>query len=159
MEKFDNKFVAPPVLDEDILLLLAESQEEVELPPALNARMRHNILTTIAQEEAGILPGFKTIRAAEGEWIEAMPGAHIKILHQEGDSGLLTYLARLAPGFEMPGHPHPFDEECIMLEGELWFGDLHLKAGDYHFAAKGVHHGRLKTETGALAFLKGALPA
>jgi quercetin dioxygenase-like cupin family protein len=159
MEKHDNTFVAPPVLDEDILLLLAESQEEVELPPALNVQMRHNILTRVAQEEAGILPGFKTIRAAEGEWIEAKPGAYIKILHQEGDSGLLTYLAKLDPGFEMPGHPHPFDEECIMLEGELWFGDLHLKAGDYHFAAKGVHHGRLKTETGALAFLKGALPA
>ncbi|OQX00090.1 MAG: hypothetical protein BWK73_49370 [Thiothrix lacustris] len=159
MDKHDNTFVTPPVLDEDILLLLAECQEEVELSPELNARMRHNVLSKVAQEEAGILPGFKTIRAAEGEWIEAMPGAHIKILHQEGDSGLLTYLARLAPGFEMHGHPHPFDEECIMLEGELWFGDLHLKAGDYHFAAKGVHHGRLKTETGALAFLKGALPA
>lgn len=159
MPKHDNAFPTPPVLDEDILQLLVEAQEEVELPPSVAARMRNTILTKVAQEEAGILPGFKTIRAAEGEWIEALPGARIKILHQEGDSGLLTYLAKLDPGFEMPGHPHPFDEECIMLEGELWFGDLHLKAGDYHFAAKGVHHGRLRTETGALAFLKGALPA
>lgn len=159
MANHENISVAPPVLDEDILLLLAENQEEVELPPELNARMRNNILSNIAQEEAGILPGFTTVRANEGEWFEAMPGAQIKILHREGDSGLLTYLAKLSPGFEMPGHPHPFDEECIMLEGDLWFGDLHLKAGDYHFASKGVHHGRLKTETGALAFLKGALPA
>ncbi len=154
-----NALTTPPVLDEDILQLLAEAQEAFEIPLALHTRMRHNILTKVAQEEAGILPGFKTIRANEGEWFEALPGARIKILHQEGDSGLLTYLAKLAPGFEMHGHPHPFDEECIMLEGELWFGDLHLRAGDYHFAAKGVHHGRLKTESGALAFLKGALPA
>ena len=146
-------------LDEDILMLLAGSQQEHELPADLKARMRDNILDQVAQEEACTLPGFKTIRAAEGEWIEALPGAHIKVLHQEGDSGLLTYLARLEPGFEMPGHPHPFDEECIMLEGELWFGDLKLKAGDYHFAAQGVHHGRLRTQTGALAFLKGALPS
>ncbi|EIJ36422.1 cupin domain-containing protein [Thiothrix nivea] len=159
MPKRDDINAAAPVLDEDILQLLAEAQEEVELPAELEARMRNNLLTKVAQEEAGMLPGFKTIRAAEGEWIEALPGARIKILHQEGNSGLLTYLARLDPGFEMPGHPHPFDEECIMLEGELWFGDLHLKAGDYHFAAKGVYHGKLRTETGALAFLKGALPA
>lgn len=146
-------------LDADILQLLAENQEPVELPTDLKARMRINILQQVAQEEAATLPGFKTIRANEGEWVQPLPGASIKILHQEGDSGLLTYLAKLDPGFEMPGHPHPYDEECIMLEGDLWLGELHLFAGDYHFAPKGVHHGRLRTDNGALVLLKGALPA
>jgi quercetin dioxygenase-like cupin family protein len=151
--------MTPEALDDDILLLLAENQVEARLLPGVRARLRTRILIEVAQGEAGLLPGFKTIRAQEGEWFEALPGVHIKILHREGDSGLLSYLARLEPGFEMPGHFHPFDEECIMLEGELWFGDLKLREGDYHFAARGVYHGRLRTETGAMAFLKGALPA
>lgn len=149
----------PNALDHDILQLLLENQEPAELPNNLKSRMRADILHRVAQEEAATLPGFKTIRANEGEWVQPLPGASIKILHQDIDSNLLTYLAKLEPGFEMHGHPHPYDEECIMLEGDLWLGDLHLYAGDYHFAPKGLHHGRLRTENGALVLLKGALPA
>lgn len=159
MEKHEPALAMPEGLDDDILQLLAENQGAVDVPPALHTRLRTRLLAQVAQENACLQPGFQTVRGNEGEWIEARPGAHIKILHQEGDSGLLTYLARLAPGFEMHGHPHPFDEECIMLEGDLWLGDLKLQAGDYHFAAKGLHHGRLRSENGALVFLKGALPA
>ncbi|MEZ5448055.1 MAG: cupin domain-containing protein [Thiolinea sp.] len=142
----------------DVLEWLAESQEAVEVPPQRQARMRQTILEQVAQESACLVPGFETIRAAEGEWIAPAPGARIKILHQDHDTGAISYLARLEPGFRMPGHDHPVAEECVMLEGELWMGDLHLKAGDYHYAAAGVRHGTLYTETGALAFLKGALP-
>lgn len=145
-------------LEQDVFELLAENQAAYTLPPALKSQMRSKLLEQVQAEEAAIQPGFKTIRAHEGEWLEPLPGAKIKILHQEGDSGLLTYLARLAPGFEMQGHPHPFSEECLMLEGDLWLGDLKLQAGDYHFAERGLHHGRLRTETGALVLLKGALP-
>lgn len=143
-------------LDEDTLLLLAENQVAPGLSSDMKARMKAKVLDQIVQEETASAPGFKTIRVSEGEWVSPVPGAQVKILHQDGDS--LTYLARLEAGFEMQGHPHPVDEECIMLEGDLWLGDLHLKAGDYHYAEKGVHHGRLKTDTGALVFLKGPLP-
>lgn len=145
-------------LDEDVFKLLVENQIAHALPNDLKTRMRTKLLDQVQAEEAAIQPGFKTIRAHEGEWLEPLPGAKIKILHQEGNSDLLTYLARLAPGFEMHGHPHPYPEECLMLEGDLWLGDLKLEAGDYHFAEKGLHHGRLRTETGALVLLKGALP-
>lgn len=145
-------------LEQDIFELLAENQAAYPLPMGLQARMRTKLLNQVQAEEAASQPGFKTIRAHEGEWLEPVPGAKIKILHQEGDSAVLTYLARLAPGFEMQGHPHPYPEECLMLEGDLWLGSLKLEAGDYHFAEKGLHHGRLRTETGALVLLKGALP-
>ncbi|MEZ5450222.1 MAG: cupin domain-containing protein [Thiolinea sp.] len=160
MPKRDDINATAPVLDEDILQLLAEAQEEVELPAGPGS--------TYARQSPEVRWRRKTPVFCRASRLSAQLKANglmlcrvrvSRLLHQEGDSGLLTYLARLDPGFEMSGHPHPFDEECIMLEGELWFGDLHLKAGDYHFAAKGVYHGRLRTETGALAFLKGALPA
>lgn len=145
-------------LEQDVFELLAENQAAYPLPMGLQARMRTKLLDQVHAEEAAIQSGFKTIRAHEGEWLEPLPGAKIKILHQEGSSDLLTYLARLAPGFEMQGHPHPYPEECLMLEGDLWLGDLKLEVGDYHFAEKGLYHGRLRTETGALVLLKGALP-
>jgi quercetin dioxygenase-like cupin family protein len=144
-------------LDADIVELLAEQQAAYALPVELKSRMRARLLDQVQAEEAAIQPGFKTIRAHEGEWLEPLPGAKIKILHAEAD-GLLTYLARLSPGFEMQGHPHPHPEECLMLEGDLWLGNLRLQAGDYHFAERGLHHGRLRTEQGALVLLKGALP-
>ena len=145
-------------LEQDVVELLAKHQAAYPLPAQLKASMRTKLLDQVHAEEAAIQPGFKTIRANEGEWLEPLPGAKIKILHQEGSSDLLTYLARLAPGFEMQGHPHPYPEECLMLEGDLWLGELKLQAGDYHFAEQGLYHGRLRTETGALVLLKGALP-
>ncbi len=146
------------LLDDDILQQLAENQQAMELPANLQARMRGNIMQQVAEEAAGVGPGFTTVRAGEGEWMEALPGGFIKILQPADANGALAYLARLEPGFEMPGHVHAVDEECIMLEGELWMGDLHLRAGDYHFAAKGMNHGKHRTDTGALIYLKGALP-
>ena len=158
MNSNDDNNVMTDALDADVAALLAEHHASVAVPAALKLRMRTAVLEKVAAESACLTPGFQTIRAAEGEWLHAVPGAAIKILHQSADSPVVTYLARLEPGFEMPGHPHPYDEECIMLEGEMWLGDLHLKAGDYHFAAKGVLHGKLRTETGALVFQKGVLP-
>ncbi|UOG92759.1 MAG: cupin domain-containing protein [Candidatus Thiothrix sulfatifontis] len=158
MNSNDDNNVMTDALDADVAALLAEHHASATVPAALKLRMRTAVLEKVAAESACLTPGFQTIRAADGEWIHAVPGAAIKILHQSAHSPVVTYLARLEPGFEMPGHPHPYDEECIMLEGEMWLGDLHLKAGDYHFAAKGVLHGKLRTETGALVFQKGVLP-
>jgi quercetin dioxygenase-like cupin family protein len=155
----EDKNVMTNALDDDVLKGLLEQQPEMVLPEALKARMRTRLMDQVAAEQAGTATGFTTVRAHEGEWIQALPGAEIKILYREPDSEVITYLAKLMPGFTMKAHPHPYDEECIMLEGEMWLGDLHLKAGDYHFAAKGLFHGTLRSDTGALVFLKGALPA
>ncbi len=158
MVKHDTPF-APDRLEADICQLLAEHQETVEIPLALRTRMRANLLQKVATVASIQANDLQTLRAQEGQWQEVATGVYIKILHRHEPAGLLTYLVRLAPGFAMAGHPHPFAEECFMLEGELWLGDLKLQAGDYHFAAQGSSHGHLHTPTGALAFIKGALPS
>lgn len=155
----EDKNIMTAGLDHDILKALLEQQTDTELAPALKARMRSRLMEQVSAEAACKLTGFVTVRAHEGEWLQALPGAEIKILYREPNSEVITYLAKLSPGFAMKAHPHPYDEECIMLEGEMWLGDLHLTAGDYHFAAKGSFHGILRTDTGALVYLKGALPA
>ena len=146
------------ILDNDITGYLAEAQLPETIPDETRYRLRGNLLDQIAREAAGLGEGYVTVRANEGEWVEALPGAEIKILYQLGEGGPLSYLARLAAGFEMPGHVHDLDEECIMLEGDLAMGDIYLEAGDYHFSAKGMNHGKHRTEQGALIFLRGALP-
>lgn len=144
-------------LDNEVLELLAEAQEPVEIPAERVASMRASVLDRVARDQACEENGFQTLRKDEGGWIKEMPGAEIKILHEEAD-GLLSYLVRLEPGFEMEGHDHPFDEECLMLEGDVSFGDLTLYAGDFHFAPKGMPHGRVSSKQGCLAYIRGALP-
>lgn len=156
-----NHATESEVLDNDVLEMLTLAQEPVDLPDEINERMRNNVMQRIRKEKSCQNPGFSTVRADDQEgWIEALPGAKVKIL--QGDitipDSLLSYLVRLEPGFSMEGHAHPFDEETLMLEGDLTLGDLKLSAGDFHFAAAGVSHGNVHTTNGCVAYMRGALP-
>lgn len=154
------------VLDADILELLAETEEPIEIPEALAARMRGNVIDRIKQEQEKVQQevakqtGFSIVRTNDSEWVEAMPGAYYKILHDDGNGfdGLLSYLFKLDAGFTMHGHGHPFDEETLMLEGDLTMGNITLHKGDFHFAAAGVTHDSVSTKHGCIAFLRGAFP-
>ena len=147
-------------LDNDIIEMLAEAQEPAPIPVELAARMRKNLMQNISQEKASQQEGFSTLRSTDGEWVEVMPGAQFKVLHDDGNGldGLLSYLIKLDAGFEMQGHEHPFDEECLMLEGDLTLGDITLNKGDFHYAASGVTHGYVSSKNGCMAFIRGALP-
>lgn len=157
MAKQAKSIAEASALDDIIIELLAEAQEPVEIPAERVASMRANVLDRVTCDQSCEENGFQTHRKKEGGWIKEIPGAEIKILHEEAD-GLLSYFVRLEPGFEMEGHDHPFDEEFLMLEGDVTFGDLTLYAGDYHFAPKGMPHGRVSSEHGCLAYIRGALP-
>ena len=161
MNKYNNKRQPEEVLDNDVLEMLIAAEEPTLLSSKATARMRNNLMQRVQREKAAELSGFLTVRGNQEEgWIEALPGAKVKIL--QGDitvpNSLLSYLVQLDPGFSMEGHHHPFDEETLMLEGDLQLGDLHLSAGDFHFAPAGVLHGNVHTNQGCLAYMRGALP-
>ena len=99
-----------------------------------------------------------TVRAGEGEWIILMPGVEKKILSEDPKGQVQSYLLKMAPETALPAHEHLADEECFMLEGEITFGDIHLSAGDYHFAPKGSTHEQAFTKTGGMAFLRAYEP-
>lgn len=98
-----------------------------------------------------------TIRADAGNWITILPGVEKKNLHAEIAGGVESFLLRLAPGAELPAHPHPQDEICLVMSGEFMIGDLHLKAGDYHHAFAGAAHPACHSPTGAVLYIRGAL--
>lgn len=149
------------VLDDDILEMLAEAHEPVDIDDDVVVRMRSNLMQKIGQEKTKNALGFTTTHGADEEgWIEAFPGGSFKVLHGDASipNSLLSYLIKLEPGFKMEGHGHPFDEETLMLEGDLTLGDIKLNAGDYHFAPAGVTHGKVSTTNGCVAYMRGALP-
>jgi anti-sigma factor ChrR (cupin superfamily) len=96
-----------------------------------------------------------TLRAGQGGWQQILEGVEKKVLHQDPEAGVESYLLRLAPGARLPAHEHRLTEECIMLEGEAWIGELKLVAGDFHLAPAGSTHPETHSETGALAYIRG----
>ncbi len=147
------------VLDDETLELLGMAPAPVDLPPDRMQALRARVMERISQEKASELPPFVTIRAGEGEWIEIAPKIEKKCLHIDHAAGTESYLLRVQPGAEAPGHLHEQDELCLVLEGEVTFDDLPLRAGDWHFARKGSRHGTARTQTGALLYLQAPLEA
>ena len=47
----------------------------------------------------------------------------------------------------------------MVLEGEVRIGTMTVRQGAYHLAPAGVPHEPISSETGALLFLRGAIPA
>ena len=100
--------------------------------------------------------GMATIRDAGGDWREILPGVEKKILFIDREAAMESYLLRMAPGSRMPAHDHAKVEECMMISGEVWIGDLRLVAGDYHVVAGGTSHEAITSPTGATAFIRSA---
>ena len=144
---------AASVLDADVLAWLDEAVSPAAPDPAAQARVRHKLLRRIAADST---PRHVTVPPDAGKWLPFGPGVTMKVLHRDG--GTMSYLLRLQPGAALPPHRHPQDEECLVLEGEMHIGDLVVGPGSYHLGRAGVLHDRLTSPTGALLFLRGAVP-
>lgn len=134
----------------------ADTSPPVETSPE---RMRGEASKPAAPLPAALASAFITLREStqKGDgWIELLPKAHAKLLFTDGVAE--SYMIRLEAGAWAPEHEHPADEECLVLEGSLWQGDVFLRAGDFHVARPGMKHGELRTETGALVFIRYARP-
>ena len=158
----------PPdtVLPQPLLIRLVDAGTAGPAPSDRVDRMRRRLLDRARSDAAPVtaatraLAGsFVTLRGStqpdEG-WVELLPKAHAKLLFSDGSAE--SYMIRLEPGAWAPAHEHPADEECLVLEGTLWQGDVFLQAGDFHVARPGMKHGELRTDTGALVFIRYARP-
>ena len=79
------------------------------------------------------------------------------MLHVDRAQRTRSFLLRLDPGATLPGHDHPGDEECMVLEGEMIIAGLRLGPGDYHLGRRGLPHGAISSPGGGLIFIRGAL--
>jgi ChrR Cupin-like domain len=88
-------------------------------------------------------------------WPDYAPGIRRRVLWQRDGQAALLYLAD--PGAQVPVHTHGHDEECLMVQGELFLDDLLLQAGDYQLAPAGTGHRITETDTGVVIYAHGDL--
>ena len=96
------------------------------------------------------LPGSTIRRAAEAEWQRHDEGIVYRVLKVDERLQRRTLLVKMQPGAILKSHIHEFEEECLVIEGDLRYGDLVLRAGDYHHAWAGAHHADGVTAGGCL---------
>lgn len=134
---------------------LAGAVQPAELSAEQRDRMRRRILE-LAREQTP--EGTRTLRAAEGAWIEIAPFVEVRELRRDEAAGTHTSLMRMRPGGVVPAHRHEREEEFIILEGECHIGTYRLVAGDVHIAAAGSWHEPVTTRSGVLVLLRGEYP-
>jgi quercetin dioxygenase-like cupin family protein len=96
-----------------------------------------------------------TIYAKDLEgWVNIAEGVARKCLYTQNN--IASYYYRIAPGAEIPSHAHTQDEECLVLEGEVFMGDQLLQQWDYQVAPVGTLHASATTDVGTLLFIRGS---
>lgn len=95
------------------------------------------------------------VRDAEAGWPEFAPGIRRRVLWTGAGQAALLY--RADAGASVPVHSHGHDEECLMVQGELFLDDLLLQQGDYQLAPAGTGHRITETDTGVVLYAHGDL--
>ena len=128
--------------------LLADSITPIAPAPALKNRL----LGRVAQFEQ--LKPLADVRRNEEHWVTAgLPGVDMKPLFTDVETGRSTYLLRLQPGATAPAHYHHDAEQCLVVEGDIGWGDLVYEKGDFVVMAKGTKHPQIRSLNGCLLLL------
>jgi anti-sigma factor ChrR (cupin superfamily) len=143
------------VLDPAVVSRLAAAIAPAELAQADRDAMHNRIMRRIEEEAP---PGTFTRRAADMKWVSAGPGVEVKMLRMDRDRHDQTVLIRMQPGAVVVGHRHTQEEECFVLEGEIFIGNHRLGQGDMHIARPGVEHEPIRAPRGALLMIRSEMP-
>lgn len=104
---------------------------------------------------AGAADSQLTVRDQDAGWPEFAPGVRRRVLWQHAGQAAMLYYAQ--SGASLPLHTHGHDEECLMLQGELFLDDVLLQPGDYQLAPAGTAHRITETDTGVVIYAHGDL--
>lgn len=138
-------------LDPSIISALALATPVTAPDNAIRETIRRDLFKRIHEDDRDFL----FVHAQEGTWNKLVDGIELKLLRH--DETTRSFMLRMAAHTSLPPHGHPQDEECIVLEGEVWLNGVLCKSGDYHLAPAGKPHDWLRSETGCLLFVRGAV--
>jgi len=96
-----------------------------------------------------------TVTTTTGQWLVVAEGVEEKPLWRDGQRE--SRFVRLAPGASLPAHHHEIDEECLVIEGDVFFGDILARSREFHLARAGSQHGEVLSDTGAVLFIHGGI--
>lgn len=119
-----------------------------EVLPASEAQWwwRSGLKTGSARQAAWLAPG---------PWRNSGPGAQYQPLSVQAH--VASMLVRLSAGTAIADHQHELGEDCLVLQGEMFLGDILLRAGDYQLAPAGAAHLDGISEHGVLFYFHGAV--
>ncbi len=145
---------------DDVVLHLAEGVAPQAPPPQIAARLLARISGAEAATEhveAAEPREAATLwvrRADEGQWTDTPYwGVQVRTLYVDKRRRQFTSLVRMAPGSSYPAHSHHEAEECLVLEGDLRFGQHVLHGGDFLRTGPGYEQVMQTTEGGCLLYL------
>jgi anti-sigma factor ChrR (cupin superfamily) len=144
-----------PVLDAATIEGLATAVAPAELSAADRDSMHARIMARVQAEPP---PSTFTIRATDMQWVTVGPGVEVKVLRADPERNDQTVLIRMQPGAIVVGHRHTQEEECLILEGEVYIGDYRLAQGDMHVARPGAVHAPIRAPHGALLMIRSEMP-
>jgi len=155
-----------PALDGDELAFLGESLAPLAPDAAVRERILARVFARVTPEStaeaataapagtAAFAPAepVLTVRADDGDWTEIGPGAHQRVMHDDGR--FRTLLVRLAAGASLPPHDHGHAEECFVVEGDIWLSGLQMRRGDYQRVPAGIPHVDIHSDGGCLLHVR-----
>ena len=130
------------------LLLLAKTVT----PVAPNSNVKERLMKRVAQFEQ--LKPAADIRRNEEEWIDSgVPGVAIRPLFTDPKKRTQTLMMRMDPGARYPAHNHHGAEQCLVLKGDVCWGDLVYEEGDFLVMGQGSHHPEIHSVHGNVLLL------
>lgn len=125
-------------------------------PPAAVAASLDGACFYLREAPDSIDAAAVTVHDSEAGWDDFAPGIKRRVMWV-GPGGEAALLYHALPGAAVPRHAHGHDEECLMLEGDVFLDDVLLRPGEYQLAPAGSVHGGVSTDTGLLLFAHGDL--
>ena len=145
------------IFPQSIAGYMAEAVRAAPLDPMAERFMKSRLMTRVRDlERRGVT---STVRPDQGEWEKFSPRIKLKVLRREADGSSMSYLLKLEPGAFLVPHKHSMDEECVVLEGEVMIGTELVGPGSYHLAPRGMVHQPIRSEHGAILFIRGKEPS
>lgn len=148
----DDENMTDAALDVLAVQLLADGLSPQVPATQSGNSLQRRVLSRVAKSVADHR-GFRTVRRNDQLWKQLGKGVRACVLH---DNGVVSSaFVEFDPGSRLPGHRHFAHEECMVLRGSLSTGDLAIDVHDYHRAQSGSKHLCIRSEEGALIFLRG----
>ena len=93
-----------------------------------------------------------TVTTHDGTWEILADGVESKTLCHDGEA--VSKFIRLQPGASLPPNLIAGNKECMMIDGDAFFGDLLVCAGDFHLTPANANQSAIESDHGALIFIR-----
>ena len=125
---------------------------EVPAPIAPRPSVKSRLMSRVAAYQS-VRP-IADVRRNESTWFPyGAPGIDIKPLFKDDATGRTTVLLRMAAGSRLPAHHHHDVEQCLVVKGDVCFGDLMYEEGDFVVMGEGTDHPEIHSVHGNILLL------